>query len=190
MYYKKMESILDDIEDKNVEIAGGSVVNVVLSTINSLIIYISNLTLNKKKYEDVESEVRKVLSEANLLKNKALKSIDGDKEILEKILESYKLRNEEPNKYISVCKDSVKFCESVLLIAFDTLKLSDKISKIGNKMLSSDFKICKYYSYASVKSAIVNIDINLSSIDDEKYKNEVIKNYNKILEESDKYIGD
>ena len=44
MYNEKLNPILADLENKEVEIAGGSVVGMVLSTINSLIIYISNLT--------------------------------------------------------------------------------------------------------------------------------------------------
>ena len=51
MYYEKLIPILSDLENKEIEIAGGSVVGMNLATINSLIKYISNLTLGKKKYE-------------------------------------------------------------------------------------------------------------------------------------------
>ena len=71
-----------------------------------------------------------------------------------------------------------------------TLVLADKISEIGNKMLASDFKICKYYAYASVKSAIVNVEINLESINDIDYKKQIIDKYNKFLIDSDKIINE
>jgi len=188
MYNKKLEPILLDLESKDVEIAGGSVVGMVLSISNALIKYICNLTFNKKKYESVQSEVERIFNEVSILKNKSLEAIDKDKEVLEEILSAYKLRNENPSDYEEASKKSVVFCEEVLNYAFDTLKLSDDISKVGNKMLSSDFKICKYYSYASVKSAVVNVNINLESISDEEYKNEVNKRVNKILKEADKYM--
>ena len=188
MYNEKLRPLLLDLENKEVEIAGGSVVGMSIATVNSLIIYICNLTLGKKKYESVEDEVNKILNKAQELKNKGLKIIDEDRDVLEKILSTYKLRNENMEDYINACKDSVEFCLEVLNTCFETLKLSNDISKVGNKMLSSDFKISKYYSYSSIKSAIVNVNINLDSIEDKKYKNEVNKKVNKILKEVDKYM--
>ena len=57
MYYEKLLPILSDLENKEVEIAGGSVVCMVLSITNALIDYICNLTKDKKNYENVRDEV-------------------------------------------------------------------------------------------------------------------------------------
>ena len=188
MYFEKMNPILNDIENKEIEIAGGSVVGIVLSTINSLITYISNLTIGKKKYEDVQDKVKDILLQAENLKEKSLKAIDKDKEILEEILEAYKLRKENIQNYQQVCKKAVDFCMEVVHIADKTLKLSDEISKVGNRMLASDFKICKYYSIASVQSAMENVYINLKSIEDEAFTKQIEDECKDILEEIQKYI--
>ena len=188
MYYEKMIPILSDIENRDLEIAGGSVVGIVLSTINSLITYISNLTIGKKKYEDVQDKVKDILLQAKSLKEKSLKAIDKDKEILEEILEAYKLRKENIQNYQQVCKKAVDFCMEVVDIANETLKISDEISKVGNRMLASDFKICKYYSIASVQSAMENVYINLKSIEDEEYTKQIEDECKDILEEIQKYI--
>lgn len=182
MYNEKLMPILEDLENKEIEIAGGSVVGMVLSTINSLIIYISNLTLGKKRYEDVQGKIKEILIEAEELKIKSLQAIDKDKKILEEILEAYKIKKENKEKYQEVCKNAVEFCMEVLNIAKNTLDLTEKIAKYGNKMLSSDFEICKYYSIASIKSAIVNVEINLKGIEDEVYKIEIQNKCNSILE--------
>ena len=67
--------------------------------------------------------------------------------------------------------------------SLETLELAQKVSKVGNKMLSSDFKICAFYAFASVEASIVNVKINLDSIQDEKYqkniKLECLKIHNK-----------
>ena len=173
MYYEKMNPILTDLEDKELEIAGGSVVGMVLSTVNSLIKYIANLTLNKKKYEDVQDKIKEILDKAENLKIESLQAIDKDKEILEEILKAYKIRKEDEEQYQIVCKQATEFCMKVLYIANDTLKLSEDISKVGNRMLESDFKICKYYSIASIQSAIENVYINLKGVTDEKYTEDV-----------------
>lgn len=189
MYGEKINLILKDIEDKNVEIAGGSVIGIVLATINSLVKYIANLTLGKKKYANVQEEIKNILKQAEFLKNVSLNLIDADKQVLEELLQSYKLKNENNDNYIKICKKTVEFCLEVVGLAFKTLKLSDDISKIGNKMLESDFKICKYYSYASIQSAIVNVDINLKPIQDEEYKIEVKNKCNEILKKSKEYLN-
>ena len=76
----------------------------------------------------------------------------------------------------------------VVNIANETLKLSDEISKVGNKMLSSDFKICKYYSIASVQSAMENVYINLKAVEDEEYTNRIESECKEILEGIQKFI--
>ena len=184
MYNEKLIPLLDDLEDKDIEIAGGSTVGMVLSITNSLIKYICNLTINKKKYENVKNDVLNIKKEAKKLKIKVLKIIDKDKEILEKILLAYKDRKENMEKYNATCKEATEYCLEVTESALETLKLADRISKVGNKMLSSDFEICKIYSYAAIKASIVNVDINLGSIEDEIYNKSIKDKYVKILEEA------
>ena len=182
MYNEKLMPILEDLENKGIELAGGSVVGIVLSTINSLIIYIANLSFGKKGYEEVQYKIQEILKEAEDLKIKSLQAIDKDKQILEEILKAYKIKKQNNQKYQEVCKFAVEFCMEVVNIAKETLILTQKIAKYGNKMLSSDFEICRLYSIASIKSAIVNVNINLKGIEDEVYKIEIQNKCNSILE--------
>lgn len=184
MYLEKIEDILNDVENKDTEIAGGAVVGIILSTINSLIIYISNLTIGKKKYFDVQEEVKEIIEQANNLKIIAMKSIDKDKEILEEILLAYKNRKENPKRYQNICIKATEFSIDVIETAYKTMNLSKEISKVGNKMLESDFNICKYYAEASIKASKENYYINFNSIEDINCKEKVKEKYLKII---DKY---
>lgn len=183
MYGEKIEDILLDIERTEVHLAGGSTVGIVLSIVNSLIIYIANLTIEKKKYEEVRSQVESILKEAEEIKRKSIAVIDKDKIILDKILLAYKIKKDYETKYQNVLKEAVNFCMDVLNIAFETYNLSKKINEVGNKLLESDFKICKYYAYASVKSAVENVKVNLYEIKDKDYKDLTEKKYKQILQE-------
>ena len=190
MYKEKLEPILNDLENKEITIAGGSTVGIMLATVNSLIKYIANLTFGKKGYEDVQPKIEEILQSAENLKEESLNVIDKDKEIVEEILNKYKTRNQFKEDYVKACKNGVEFCIKVVILSLDTLKLSCEISKVGNKMLASDFKICKYYAFASIQSAIVNVNINLDSIEDFKYKRCYMEKCNTLLEEAKKYIED
>lgn len=184
MYFEGIEPYLKNLEDKNIGIAGGSVVAMAMSSINSLIIYICNLTIGKKKYMEVEDKVSEILSEANSLKAKTLQFIDEDKAILDKILEAYKNRMENPNYYYKACKDGVDFCMDVLETSVSILQLAEKISIYGNRMLSSDFQICAHFGIASVKSSIVNIKINLIEELEEEYTENINRKCQNLLNEA------
>ena len=184
MYFEKLTPILNDIENKDIDVAGGSVVSMVLAITNSLINYTCNLTKDKKKYEDVRDEVIKIDEQAKKLQQKNLIAIDKDEEILRKMLQAYKNRKEEPEKLEQIYIKSAEFCVSVTQNALETLKLADKISKIGNRMLTSDFNICKLYAYTSIEASLENVKINIDSIKDEEYKNKLQSKCNTIYEEA------
>ena len=180
MYYEKLMPILADLENKDIEIAGGSVVSMVISITNALIDYICNLTKDKKNYENVREEVLKIQKENEDLREKSLEAIDRDEQILREILDGYKKRKEEPEKLEEICKKSAEFCLSVTENALNTLKLAKRISQIGNKMLSSDFIICIMYAYTSVQAGIENVKINVDSIKDEEFKKDMRKKYEEL----------
>ena len=186
MYNEKLKPILEDLENKDIEIAGGSVVGMALSQINSLVKYICNLTIGKTKYEDVQEEVISIKNEAEVLKHEVLEVIDQDKKVLEKVLKAYKIRKENPEEFEIANKNAVQFCIEVTNKALETLKLASRISKVGNKMMSSDFKICSLYGFSSVEASIINVKINLDSVKDEEYKEKKREEYLKIYEEAKK----
>ena len=186
MYNEKLKPILEDLENKDIEIAGGSVVGMALSQINSLIKYICNLTIGKKKYENVQNEVISIKNEAESLKNQVLQAIDEDKQVLNRVLKAYKVRKEFPDEYEKANKNAAEFCIEVTRKALETLRLASRISKVGNRMMSSDFNICSLYGFSSVEASIINVKINLDAVKDINYKEEKREEYLKILEEAKK----
>lgn len=170
-----------DLQDKQVNMGGGSLIALNIATINSLIQYIANLTIGKQKYQQNEFEVMQILDASKKIQEIMLNSIDRDSEILKKILDTYKQRKIDRVAYINACKEATDFGVFVLEKSYDTLCLVNKISKIGNTNLVSDFEIAMYYSDASVKASITNIKINLKSIDDDKYKEDTYQKCKDIL---------
>ena len=181
---ESIDSFLGDLADKEVEMGGGSLIGLNLASVCSLILYISNLTLGKKKYVDVQDEVRVIMEEARRLKEESLEIIDKDKEVLEEILLTYKLREEEKEEYEKALTKSVDFSFEVLNKALSVLKLSRKITGVGNLMLVSDFEICAHMAYSAVECSITNIKINLLNLEDENYIEKAKIKYLKILDEA------
>lgn len=177
LYNEKLKPILEDLESPEIELAGGSTVGMILSITNSLIIYICNLTIGKKNYEDVQNEVINIKKEAEEIKKIALKVIDEDREVLDKILKTYKTRKNEPEEFENASKNGVIFCKDVMDKAIQTVELTNRIAKVGNRMLASDFEISKKYAISSVEASIVNIEINLKFVKDEEFIEKIRNDY-------------
>lgn len=179
-----IEMFLDDLENSDVQMGGGSLIGYNLASVCSLICYIANLTIGKKRYIDVEDEAKEILGRAQELKEYSLSLIDEDKKMLEEILATYKLRNENKEEYENVCLRAADFSFETLEKSIEVLKLTKDISKIGNLMLVSDFEISAYMSYSCVEASVTNIKINLLNIEDENYSEKMKNKYLNKLEDA------
>lgn len=176
MYSKEtIEGFLNDLASEQ-SIPGGGSAAALSGALNAAVIsFISNLTIGKEKYKDVEDEAKAILAESNQLKKEMLLMIDQDSQILSQILDSYKAGDQ--TKVKSVCSDAVEFSMDMTKKALRLMELTLAISKIGNRMLASDFEVAAYIGDAAVGSAVANIKINLKSLDDNEYKENVKKEY-------------
>ena len=183
MYREKtVEEFLDELSSSN-SIPGGGSAAALSGALNAAVIsFIANLTIGKKKYEEVETEAQEILAESQELKKEMLMMIDQDSEILSDILDSYKTGDQDRVK--NVCHDAVEFSMDMTKKAVRLMRLSLEISEIGNQMLASDFEVAAYIGDAAVGSAIANVKINLKSLENEEYKENIKKEYLKLKEES------
>ena len=183
MYYNsEIQVFLDELSSKNSTPGGGSAAALAGALNAAVVNFIANLTIGKEKYKDVEAEAKSILDESNQIKREMLKMMDEDSEILSKILASYKTGNKAETK--SICKDAVEFSLDMTQRAVRLMELTLEISKIGNKMLASDFEVAAYIGDAAVGSAIANIKSNLKSLDDDDYKENIKEEYQKLQKKS------
>ncbi len=178
-----INQFLDDLASESSIPGGGSAAALAGSMTAAVVSFISNLTIGKKKYEDVEPEAKEILKEAEELKKELVNMVDEDSEILKEILATYKKGDKE--KLLTVSKKAVDFSMEMTKKCVDIMELSLHISKIGNRMLASDFEVAAFIGDAAVNSAIANVKINLKSIKDEDYVSRVEDEYSQLRVKSD-----
>ncbi|PTX15413.1 cyclodeaminase/cyclohydrolase family protein [Halanaerobium congolense] len=179
---KSIQEFLDDLSSSN-SIPGGGSAAALSGALNAAVIsFIANLTIDKEKYKEVEAEAKEILAESEELKKEMLLMIDQDSRILSDILDSYKAGDK--NKVKTVCQDAVEFSMDMTKKAVRLMRLSLEISEIGNRMLASDFEVAAYIGDAAVSSAIANVKINLKSLDNQEYKENIKNEYLKLKKES------
>ena len=179
---KSISEFLKELGSKNSLPGGGSAAAITGAVTASLVCFISNLTIGKKKYEKVEVEVQQILTKAEKLLKDLEGMIDEDSQMLKKILESYK--SSDKDVIGGVSRDAVSFSMDMAQKCVEVMELVLDISKIGNRMLKSDFEVAAFVGDAAVNSSISNVKINLQNMKDEEYSKQTAKTYTKLIKES------
>ncbi len=172
---KSINDFLAELSSKNSIPGGGSAAALTGAVTASVVSFIANLTVGKKKYQDVEGEAKEILAESTKLMDELAEMIDKDSEVLDEILATYKTGDKEA--LLSVSKSAVDFSMDMTKKCVEIMELALHISRIGNRMLASDFEVAAHLGDAAVNSAIANVKINLGNLKDEKHITEVKNSY-------------
>ncbi|AAK80266.1 formiminotetrahydrofolate cyclodeaminase [Clostridium acetobutylicum] len=154
-----------------------------------------NFTVGKKVYENYDKETKKLinssLEKSDKLKDYFLCGIDKDAEAFSKIINSYKLpqSTEEEKAYRHKCiqeasKFAAKVPEDVANNARELFELIWISAKLGNKNLITDAGAAAIMAEAAIETSILNIKINIGSIEDKELKARLEKTCRDLLLDS------
>lgn len=159
---------------------GGSMAAVCGAFSAALAEMVANLTKGKKKYIEAEPEMKEVCSKAMVLRKKLLDDIERDSFSYNKVMEAYKLPKEtedEKENRKQVIQESLKIAASVPYeiaeTAFEILPLAESVVARGNANAVTDGLIAGMLARTAVLAALYNVKINLDSIKDENFRNDL-----------------
>ncbi|GMT49020.1 MAG: formiminotransferase-cyclodeaminase [bacterium] len=175
MYLKSpFHTFFTDLASEKSSPGGGSVAALTGVQAVSLVLMVCRLTLGKKKYLDVESQIETMIEKASTLKESLLGKVEEDIIIFQEIMDTYKLeasQREEPLK--KALKKSAYFSFSMVEEACQILQLAKQIGEIGNKNLISDAAIAVILSISTMEASAVNVRINLKSLNSEEVTQDI-----------------
>ncbi len=155
---------------------GGSVAAICGTLSAALSEMVANLTINKKKYAEHEIEMKEIKQRALVLRNKLIDYIEKDSLAYNKVMEAYKLpkeTEEEKNVRKQAIEESSKHASTIPLevayTSFEILPLTEAVVIRGNSSAVTDGLVAAMLARTAVLSAILNVRINLSSINDQKF---------------------
>ncbi len=161
---------------------GGSISALSAAAAASLTEMVANLTIGKEDYAAVEEEMKAISNKAFNYRDKLVKDIDKDSDAYKQVLEAFKLpkgSEEEKNHRKQAIQEGLKNATSVPLSvakdAFKIMELAENVIKKGNKNAATDGAVAAMMARTAVLSALYNVKINLSSIKDIDFVNEVAK---------------
>lgn len=163
----------------NDPVPGGGSVAAICGTLSAALSeMVANLTIGKKKYAEYENEMIEIKDKALVLKNKLVDYIEKDSIAYNKVMEAYKLPKEdddERNIRKQAIEESSKLAATVPMevaeTSYEILPLAEAVVKRGNSNAITDGLVAAMLARTAVLSAILNVRINLGSIEDQEFAN-------------------
>ncbi|GAI61927.1 unnamed protein product, partial [marine sediment metagenome] len=142
---KKVSNFLNELASNSPTPGGGSVAALAGALGVALISMVGNLTVGKKKYEDVEEDIKKIISSSEKLRYELSQLIEEDVKVFNNFMATYKMPKEtEDEKKIRTEKMQealIKAAKVPLRVAYkclDILSLSKEVAEKGNINVVSD----------------------------------------------------
>lgn len=170
-----LKKYMDEAASGSPTPGGGSVAALAGALGAALTSMVCNFTVGKKKYKDVEAEVSQILSEAEQLRFKLLDLMVEDTQVYGKVSAAYGMpsgtekEKEARSAAIQIAlKEAMRAPLEVAICCHKILKLNELLVEKGNRNLISDVGVAVLLAESAMRSAILNVEINLSYIKDEK----------------------
>ncbi|MBM4402822.1 MAG: glutamate formimidoyltransferase [Candidatus Cloacimonetes bacterium] len=160
---------------------GGSVAALCLAISGALSAMVSNLTIDKKGYEQVQDEMRQLAAEGQPIKEKALQGIDRDTDAFNAMMDAMRLPKKTAEETAIRNAAVEKSTQQAILVPFETLELSldavilaQKVAKVGNTNALSDAGVAALTALSAAKAAHYNVLINIGGINDLAFKQDIL----------------
>ncbi len=146
----------------------------------ALISMVCNLTLGRQRYADVADEMQAVLDRAEALRAELQQLAEEDVVVFTRLSAAYKLpRVTDADTAIrrDAIQAALKRATDVPLrtahAAAAVLPLCPTVAERGNQAAVSDVGVAVLLAHAAVRSALLNVDINLRTLKDPTYIQQV-----------------
>jgi formiminotetrahydrofolate cyclodeaminase len=199
-----LKNFLDEIASSSPAPGGGSVAALAGALGAALTSMVCNLTIGKKKYADVEGEMKKIVKQSEELRAQFTALIEKDAEAFNKLMEAFGLPKESDaqkalrNAAIEAAtKEATMVPLEVMKHCIDAIALAQSVAAKGNKNSVSDAGVSALMLHAACESAALNVRINLSGLADAEFvnwKNEemisILKTSRMMLEETQTIVAE
>jgi formiminotetrahydrofolate cyclodeaminase len=178
----KIQQYLEELSSSSPTPGGGNVAALSAVLACSLGIMVCNLTIGKKKYADVEEEMKEHLGKLEIAKSDFLKLAEEDNQAFNKVMESFKLpkeTDEEKKKRSDKIEQATFEAAVVPSRVIETCRLTipfiNAVAAKGNKNSVSDAGVAASLIRSASEGAFLNVMINCSSLANKTYAEELLK---------------
>ncbi len=159
---------------------GGSIAALSAAIAAGLSEMVAHLTIGKKGYEALEEEMQEIAKNAFQYRERLIRYIDKDSDAYNDVMAAFKLpkgteqeRNNREGAIQEALINATLVPLNVARDAFKIIELAGKVVKQGNKNAVTDALVAVMMSRTAALSALYNVKINLASIKDTDFVEEI-----------------
>ena len=183
-----IEQFLDELASSAATPGGGSAAAIIGAQGAALVSMVCNLTIGKKKYADVETEMKDILAESEDLRVRLTGMIQDDVRAFDAVMGAYGMAKEtdaDKAKRDEAIQAALKEATDVPLrccrLAREVIDLALAASEKGNLNVISDAGVGVLAAYAALRSAALNVFINVKMIADKGFVDAKLKELEGLL---------
>ncbi len=187
-----IQAFLDGLASKTSTPGGGGAAAVSGAMGAALISMVANFTIGKKGYEAVEDEAKEILAKSEVLRLKLTDAIKDDVDVFDRVMASYgmpKETDEEKSVRSAEIQAALKEATDVPLqcarLCREVINLSQPIAEKGKNNVISDAGVAVLAGYAGLRSAALNVYINIGGIKDKEFADDRRKQLESLLDGMD-----
>lgn len=176
MIEKSCRDFVDVLASKAPVPGGGGAAALAASIGMALSNMVGNLTVGKKKYADVEDEVKALIADGEKVINELNLLVDKDAEVFEPLSKAYGLPKNTPEEIKfkeatmeQCCKDACGVPMEIMRKCYEAIQIHEKMGKIGTLIAISDVGCGVAILKGALVSARLNVIININSIKDQDF---------------------
>ncbi|MBD7910072.1 MULTISPECIES: cyclodeaminase/cyclohydrolase family protein [Clostridium] len=176
----RVGEFIEDLSSSSPSPGGGSVAGLVSALAGSLNSMVYSLTVNKKSFEALDIDTKKVILDfceaSKKFTKKSLILMEDDRRYFNELMDCYKLKKdtdeEKEKRNKGILEGTLKAMKAPLELAKEGYKFYDNIDiavKYGNKMLLSDAGCAAILLHAAIETSIINVKVNLNSLREKSF---------------------
>jgi formiminotetrahydrofolate cyclodeaminase len=132
---------------------------------------VGNFTVGKKKYADVEEDVKAMLAKGEDLRQRLLDLVDADARAFAPLAKAYAIPKDDPTHDAVLEEATLNACKApveMVRCCAQAIELLEEMLAKGSVMLVSDVGCGALLCKAAMESAALNVFINTKSLKDRK----------------------
>ena len=173
---QQLQTFLDQLASKASTPGGGSAAAIMGAMGAALVSMVANLTVGKQKYQDVEEEMQDFLERSEDMRSRLTGMIQADIDVFDKVMAAYGMAREtetEKTARSEAIQAALKEATDVPLacaqLCADVIELCRPVAEKGNLNVISDAGVAVLAAHAALRSAALNVYINIGGIRDEEF---------------------
>ena len=163
---------LDALASKAPVPGGGGASALVGAVGTALCTMVGNYTVGKKKYADVEEEVKALMAQAEDIRTRLLAQVDADAAAFEPLSKAYAIPKDDPTRgeVMERClRDAAAAPMEILRLSCQAIDLHRQMLDKGSVMMLSDVGTGVVFCQSALCGAALNVKVNTKSMADRTY---------------------